>query len=414
MRQWIAAVEAELDRERALERLLGSATGRSPAPAPAPAPAPKRTTHRGPGRQAVAWDRARARAQDSAGQPLPGVTRELDAALGHALAGPLTALTDLPPFDTSAMGGGARVQTGASAVLRGEHGDVGADDGLLGDRSGNPGAGGPGRDVRMRGQECRAGEVLLPAGTAVTPAVVGLAAAAGHDRLLVHRRPRVELLILGDELPESGPPRGGRVRDALGPLLPPWLARHGAEVICRRPVADDPGRLRDALRGSTADVVVTTGSTAAGAVDPLHAVLAESGARLLVDSVAVRPGHPMLLAELPPPPDGRPRLLVGLPGHPLAAVAGAVTLAVPLLRRLGGHADRDPESYRTTTASALPGHPHDTRLLPVRRVTHGILPLPFDGPAMLRGLAVADGLAVVPPGGVPAGADVEVLDVPGP
>ncbi|MFE1905750.1 molybdopterin molybdotransferase MoeA [Streptomyces gardneri] len=447
MRQWIAAVEAELDRELALERLLGPDAVRSSAP--------KRTTRGGPARHTVAWAEARARAHDGAGRPLPVVTRELDAALGHALAGPLTALTDLPPSDTSARDGwavagpgpwrlrdgrvpaggqpeplghgtavalaaGARLPVGAGGVVRREHGEVVADDGMLFDRSGSPGVGGPGpgpgpgRDVRARGQECRAGETLLPAGTAVTPAVAGLAAAAGHDRLVVHRRPRVELLLLEDELPESGPPRDGRVRDALGPLLAPWLARHGADVIGRRRVADAVGALRDALRGSTADVLVTTGRTAAGPVDRLHAALAESGARLLVDSVAVRPGHPMLLAELPPSPDGRPRLLVGLPGDPPAAVAGAVTLAVPLLRRLGGHADPDPEAHRTTTASALPGHPHDTRLIPVRRGAHGIVPLPFDGPAMLRGLAVADGIAVVPPGGVPAGAHVEVLDVPGP
>ncbi|MFE7121783.1 molybdopterin molybdenumtransferase MoeA, partial [Streptomyces sp. NPDC057654] len=120
---------------------------------------------------------------------------------------------------------------------------------------------------------------------------------------------------------------------------------------------------------------------------------------------------PMLLAELPPAADGRPRRLVGLPGNPLAAVAGTATLAVPLLRRLGGHTDAEPK--RMTAAAALPGHPRDTRLLPVRRVGHEVLPLPFDGPAMLRGLALADGLAAVPPGGADAGAEVEILDVPG-
>ncbi|MFD0154090.1 molybdopterin molybdotransferase MoeA [Streptomyces sp. NPDC055721] len=477
MRQWIAAAEAELDRELALERLLGLTAAPAaapvpsaapaptpalsavpkpvpvptpvPAPAPSPVPVPTPVPAAAHAEHAVAWEQARARARDAAGQPLPVVTRDLDAALGHALAGPLTALTDLPPFDTSAMDGwavagpgpwrsedgrvlaggqpeplrdgtavaiatGARLPAGASAVLRREHGEIAAGDGMLRDCSEDPGDPGDGgrRDVRAQGQECRAGEVLLPAGAVVTPAVLGLAAAAGYDRLAVHRRPRVELLVLGDELLESGPPRDGRVRDALGPLLRPWLTRHGADVADRRLVADDAGRLRDALRDSTADVVVTTGSTAAGPVDHLHTVLAESGARLLVDSVAVRPGHPMLLAELPPSPEGRPRLLVGLPGNPLAAVAGTVTLAVPLLRRLGGHAD--PEPYRATAAAALPGHPHDTRLLPVRRVAHGVAPLPFDGPAMLRGLAVADGLAVVPPGGVPAGADVEVMEAPGP
>ncbi|WP_406064312.1 molybdopterin molybdotransferase MoeA [Streptomyces sp. NBC_01077] len=396
---------------------------------------------------AVAWDRARSVARDV--PPLPVAGRGLAEALGHALAVPLTALTALPPFDTSAMDGwavagpgpgpwrlrgggvlaggqpeplrhgtavpiatGARLPSGASAVLRREYGEVDARSGMLLDRSTGPGPLAPGHDIRLQGQESRAGEPLLPVGTTVTPAVLGLAAAAGYDRLTVHRRPSVELLVLGDELLESGLPRDGRVRDALGPLLRPWLCDRGADVTARRPVPDDFGPLYEAVRDSTADVVVTTGSTAAGPVDFLHDVLAELGARLLVDSVAVRPGHPMLLAELPPGADGRTRHLVGLPGNPLAAVAGTVTLAVPLLRRLGGHTDAEP--YRATCAAALPGHPRDTRLLPVRRTGREVAPLPFDGPAMLRGLAFADGLAVVPPGGVAAGGYAEVLAVPGP
>ncbi|GHG18232.1 molybdopterin molybdotransferase MoeA [Streptomyces zaomyceticus] len=393
---------------------------------------------------ATAWDRARTVARDV--PPLPVVTRDLGEALGHALAAPLAALTALPPFDTSAMDGwvvagpgpwrlrgggvlagarpeplrfgtavpvatGARLPSGATAVLRREYGEADARGGMLHDRSTGPGPLAPGRDVRPRGQECRAGELLLPAGTTVTPAVLGLAAAAGYDALAVHRRPVVELLVLGDELLESGVPGDGRVRDALGPLLPPWLDAGGADVTGRRLVTDALAPLYEAVRDSTADVVVTTGSTAAGPVDFLHDALRAADARLLVDSVAVRPGHPMLLAALPPGPDGRPRHVVGLPGNPLAAVAGALTLAVPLLRRLGGHAD--PEPLRAACAAALPGHPRDTRLVPVRRLGRDVAPLPFDGPAMLRGLALADGLAVVPPGGLPAGATAEVLDVPG-
>ncbi|MGW6143724.1 molybdopterin molybdotransferase MoeA [Streptomyces sp. NPDC055140] len=395
----------------------------------------------------MAWEQARQTARDCVGQPLPVVKRSLADALGHALAEPLTALTDLPPFDTSAMDGwavagpgpwlvggaavlagdrsaplsdygtavpiatGARLPTGATAVLRREHGEFDTEGGTLHDRSTGPGSVAPGRDIRPRGQECHAGEVLIPAGITVTPAVLGLAAAAGYDRLAVHRRPTVELLLLGDELLESGLPRHGQVRDALGPMLPPWLRSCGADVIGSRRVADDLGLLREAVHNSPADVVVTTGSTAAGPVDFLHATLEEAGARLLVDAVAVRPGHPMLLAELLPTPDGRTRRLVGLPGNPLAAVAGTVTLAAPLLRRLGGHADAEP--CRMRAAAPLPGHPRDTRLLPVHRTDHAVAPLPFDGPAMLRGLAFADGLAVVPPGGVPAGATAEVLEVPG-
>ncbi|MGW3044738.1 molybdopterin molybdotransferase MoeA [Kitasatospora sp. NPDC001159] len=410
---------------------------------------PKRAERGAPHRRgndvrAMTWERARATARHSAGRPLPAVTRVLPEALDHALAEPLTALTDLPPFDTSAMDGwavagpgpwrlrgggilagaapaapldhgtavsiatGAPLPPGATAVLRYEHGGLTApDDGVLHHLTPDPVA--PGRDVRPRGQECRHGDVLLPAGTTVTPAVLGLAAAAGYDRLTVHRRPRVELLILGDELLACGLPAAGQVRDALGPLLPPVLRHAGADVIGIHRVEDDAGLLADALHSSRADVVVTTGSTAAGPVDFLHDALSAVGARLLVDSVAVRPGHPMLLAELPATAAGLPHRLVGLPGNPLAAVAGTVTLAMPLLRQLAGQAD---PPRRVTAAADLPGHPRDTRLQPVTLTAGTATPLPFDGPAMLRGLALAHGLAVVPAGGAAAGTTIEVLEMP--
>ncbi|MFG2881209.1 molybdopterin molybdotransferase MoeA [Streptomyces sp. NPDC048297] len=392
------------------------------------------------------WEQARSAARAAAAHPLPAVPRTLADALGHALAGPLAALTDLPPFPTSAMDGwavsgpgpwllgergvlagetpgpltagtavpiatGAPLPPGATAVLRREHGQADPLRDLLYDRSPGPEPTPEGRDVRPRGQECRSGEPLLPARTTVTPAVLGLAAATGYDRLTVHRRPSVELLVLGDELLASGVPRGGCVRDALGPLLPPWLDDCGAELTGHHRIPDDLDPLREALRRSPADVVITTGSTAAGPVDFLHDALTMLGARLLVDSVAVRPGHPMLLAELPATADGRARHLVGLPGNPLAAAAGMVTLAVPLLRALGGHTVPGPRLVTTTTA--LPGHPRDTRLLPVHTAGDAATPLPFGGPAMLRGLALADALAVVPPGGTAPGATVETVRLPG-
>ncbi|WP_280719675.1 molybdopterin molybdotransferase MoeA [Kitasatospora sp. MAP5-34] len=391
------------------------------------------------------WPQARRAARLAGRRPLPALDVALADALGHTLAAPLAALTDLPAFDTSAMDGwavsgpgpwrtagrvlagqpaapiadgeaveiatGAQLPPGATGVLRREHGRLapGGTAPVTGTAPGLLHALGssvpPGQDVRPRGQECRRGEPLLPAGTPVTPAVLGLAAACGHDSLTVHRRPTVELLVLGDELVESGLPLAGLVRDALGPLLPPWLRASGAELLGRRQVRDDLGLLRDAVRHSPADVVITTGGTAAGPVDFLHAALAEAGGRLLVDGVCVRPGHPMLLAELP-----GGRHLVGLPGNPLAAVAGTVTLALPLLHGLSGRPT--PVALPETAAAVLPGHPTDTRLLPVVRTERGVAPLAFDGPAMLRGLALAEALAVVPPGGLPSGARVELLATP--
>ncbi|MFC8585139.1 molybdopterin molybdotransferase MoeA [Streptomyces sp. NPDC057217] len=283
-----------------------------------------------------------------------------------------------------------------------------------------------GQDIRPRGQECRSGDELLPAGTAVTPAVLGLAAAAGYDELLVLPRPRVEILVLGDELLTSGLPHEGLIRDALGPMLGPWLVALGADVLATRRIGDDAEALYAAVTGSAADLVVTTGGTAAGPVDHVHRVLDKAGATLLVDGVKVRPGHPMLLARLGTDP-ARPlhvRHLVGLPGNPLAAVSGLLTLAAPLLAALtepgapaedgAGSGPRTPVPYRVPVRDEVHGHPHDTRLVPVVRRGGSVVPLRYNGPAMLRGIAAADGLAVVPPGGARPGQELDVLDLPWP
>ncbi|MFD4985717.1 molybdopterin-binding protein [Streptomyces sp. NPDC058372] len=398
-------------------------------------------------------------------------------ALGLVLARPLAALTDLPPFDTSAMDGwavagpgpwqvrpdgvlagqsgeamadgeavpiatGARVPREVTAVIRTEHGHLDAH-GRLHPRHEVI----QGQDIRPRAQECRTGDTLLPAGSAVTPAVLGLAAAAGYDALAVHARPTVDLFVLGDELLTSGLPEDGLIRDALGPMLPHWLRVLGAEVRTVERLGDRPDALARALAASEADLVVTTGGTASGPVDFVHPTLDRLGAELLVDGVAVRPGHPMLLARTAPG-----QHLVGLPGNPLAAVCGLLTLAVPLLRGLAGAPLRQrpaagrtpgggvlPDVYETrrvqlstdplaataspgtaTTVSAptaildtpAQGHPSDTRLIPVRVEAGQARALSFGGPAMLRGVATADALAVVGPGGAEAGDLVELLALP--
>ncbi|MEW5628285.1 molybdopterin molybdotransferase MoeA [Streptomyces hydrogenans] len=429
-----------------------------PATPPAPAPA----SERGHGHhRATPWPEARAlaaRAGAGAAADRPPVRVPLGQALGRTLAEPLRALTDLPSFDSSAMDGwavagpgpwtvreesvlaghsgaaalasgeavriatGARVPAGATAVVRTEHSRTG------------PVAGPvllhplrevvPGQDIRPRGQECRTGDELLPAGSLVGPAVLGLAAAAGYDEIAVPARPRVEVLVLGDELLTAGLPREGLIRDALGPMLGPWLTALGAEVLATRRIGDDAEALYEAVTTSAAELVVTTGGTAAGPVDHVHRVLDKAGATLLVDGVKVRPGHPMLLARL-----DAGRHLVGLPGNPLAAVSGLLTLAAPLLAALttrpsaptppGGTAPPSPptapgEPLAAPLRDGVQGHPHDTRLVPVVHRDGLVMPLHYNGPAMLRGIAAADAMAVVPPGGAEPGRRVELLALPWP
>ncbi|WP_406147574.1 molybdopterin molybdotransferase MoeA [Streptomyces sp. NBC_01012] len=388
---------------------------------------------------ATAWAGARALAERlGRAAPLAVHRLPLDRALGHVLAEAVVALTDLPSFDTSAMDGwavagpgpwtvrggegllagrasaeplpdghalriatGARLPADATAVIRSEHAHCDEAKGLLHATRDVV----QGQDIRPRGQECRSGDELLPVATVVTPPVLGLAAAAGYDALVAMPRPRVDVFVLGDELLTAGLPRDGLIRDALGPMLAPWLRSLGAEVAEPRRLGDDADALRQAIVSSDADLILTTGGTAAGPVDHVHRVLAEIGAELLIDGVAVRPGHPMLLAQLAEGP-----CLVGLPGNPLAAVSGLLTLADPLLRGIAGRHAQD--RYTAPVREEVHGHPQDTRLIPVVHRDESVVPLHYNGPAMLRGIAAADGLAVVPPGGVRSGTEVEILDLP--
>ncbi|MFF3612509.1 molybdopterin molybdotransferase MoeA [Streptomyces sp. NPDC002580] len=424
----------------------GAGTAAVPAPETQEGGRGKHAHHR-----ATPWPEARAVAERAAlsvprRTPVPV---PLDAALGLVLAAPLTALTDLPSFDTSAMDGwavagpgpwevrkdgvlaghaaperladgeavriatGARVPREATAVLRSEHGRL-DDKGRLhasdARSSGSARSRGSlvvahGQDIRPRGQECRSGDQLLPLGALVTPVVLGLAAAAGYDTLAVVPRPRAEVLVLGDELLTEGLPQDGLIRDALGPMLPPWLRALGVEVVAVRRLGDDARTLHKAITGSRADLIVTTGGTAGGPVDHVHPTLSRIGAELLVDGVKVRPGHPMLLART-----REDQHLVGLPGNPLAAVSGLLTLAEPLLRTLAGRPA--PEPYTLPLREAVQGHPYDTRLIPVSLRGDRAVPLHYNGPAMLRGIAASDALAVVPPGGSRAGQELELIDLP--
>lgn len=401
------------------------------------------------------WHTAR-RVAATAREALPVVAARLDEAVGSILAEPLTALSDLPSFPSAAMDGfavagngpwligdsahlaghgepepltpghavaiatGAVLPSGATAVLRSESAIV--EGALHGSRlftrdplTNLPDESSPappdGTDIRARGEECAVGDRLVDAGGVVTPGVIGLAAAAGYDSLQVIPPPVVGVFVMGDELLERGLPRPGRVRDALGPLLPPWLAGLGARANPPIRVPDTLEALLAEIDDAQVDVIITTGSTASGPVDHLHAALDSLHARWLVDGVAVRPGHPMLMAELR---DGR--ILVGLPGNPLAAVSGLVTLAAPLIASMRGLAEPLAAGIEAILLDDITAHPHDTRLVPVAiepgDVTNLARPHLFAGPAMLRGLAQSDGFAVITPGSGQRGTSVQVLPNP--
>lgn len=363
----------------------------------------------------ASWHEARLRAH-AAGQPVRAVLVPLAEACGSTLAQPLSALTALPPFERSAMDGFAvrgagpwmvvaRVRAGdpparrlaageACEVATGAPVPAGAEAVVpyeCAARRGRrlAGTAEPGRHIRRVGEECRPGEVLAEAGTTVTPQLLGLAAAAGHDALPV-RRPRVHALITGDEVCGAGLPAIGRVRDAIGPMLPGLIAWAGGAPPTVTHLNDSGRALADALTGTDAELVMVSGSCSAGPADHLRTCVERLGGNLVVDGVRCRPGHPQLLARLP-----GDRLVVGLPGNPLAALVAFLTLAVPALAGMRGAAPADP---MRVADDGLPRLPAITKLLPVRRGANGSLGVvSHHSSAMLRGVVMAEAIVVVPP-----------------
>ena len=385
----------------------------------------------------LGWEQARRLAYE-AGRAAAGPAEviSLPGADGRTLAEPLRALTDLPAFPTSSIDGwavrgpqpwrpvgrvlaggvaapldqdgtcveiatGAMVPAGAAALLRVEE-STRDTAGLV---SGVPRAL---PEWRLPGEEAGKDEELLPAGTAVDPAVIGVAATCGYEALNVLPVPRAVVLVFGDELLTAGTPGAGRVRDSLGPQVPGWLRRYGATVgPSAAPVRDTLDAHLDAVRDALtiADLVCTTGGTMHGPVDHLHPALAELGAEYVVNTVAVRPGFPMLLARVPGP-DGRPLFLAGLPGNPQSAVIALITLVGPLLAGLCGRPL--PPLPRVEVTAAVPGRGDFTHLA-LARLDHdgrSATPVGHVGSAMLRGLAQAHGFVVVRPGTQAAAGDL--------
>ncbi|MEV6396191.1 molybdopterin molybdotransferase MoeA [Streptomyces sp. NPDC051907] len=383
------------------------------ATAPAP-PAPCRD---------LPWESARERAH-AVPSPLPARHVPLARAAGLTLADVLRTPQPMPGFETAAMDGYAvgpgagpwRVRgvvraggawTGgpltvgeAAEISTGAHVPAGAHAVLPLEHTARAGAlvHGPapadGKHIRRAGEDAPAGAPLAPAGARIGPALLGLAAACGRDTLPVRLRPRVRILVTGDELTHSGRPSPGQVRDALGPLLPPLVQALGGETTDVHHIADRPtGSLAAAVHTlpyDGADVTVVTGSTSVGATDQLRMLLADADARWVVDAVACRPGHPQLLAQLP---DGH--WVVGLPGNPYAALVAVHTLLAPLLAGLTGRPlSALPRIPLTGDIHTAPGR---TRLIPVAWDGAAARPVGGHRPAFLHGAALADALAAVAP-----------------
>ncbi len=381
------------------------------------------------------WHAARTESFRAA-QPQAAVPIPLGAAVGRIAASDIVALCDVPHYASSAMDGwavageppwqivtdtaltsgrarvivtGGLVPSGTDGVLRSEHGVIRTDTGgeVL-ERGADARRDEPrtNEHVRPAGEEVTISDIIIRAGTTLNPAHIAVAAVCGYDELSVLPRPRVSLVLTGGEVVESGIPEPGHVRDSFGPQLPSFVALLGGEVIASTRLPDRLELLIAAIDAHPdAQLIITTGGTGSSEVDHLHTALAELGAAIEIEGVTMRPGGPSLLAKLP---DGR--FIVGLPGNPLAAMMGMLTLAQPLIAGLAGLPE--PALGSVATGRELTGRPGLSRLLPYRMEDGLATKSQWFGSGMLRGLAEADGVLVSPPSGAARGDTVEAIPLP--
>ena len=306
-------------------------------------------------------------------RPLPAERRPLRAALDAVLAEDVASPIDLPPWDNSAMDGyavrsadlrdtvtdldvietvpagqfptkviaagqairiftGAPLPQGADTVIRQEDTAQGSN-GTVTIRT----APDVGKNIRRRGEDIRKGAVVLPAGTALGPAQLGVLASIAWDAPLVHRPARVAFMGSGDEIVDLDQKQailaGTKIASSNSYTLDALIRRSGAEPVNLGVARDSKESLREHLRGAAgADLLVTTAGVSVGEHDLVRAVMQELGGELKLWRIAMRPGAPVgfgLLRGIP---------WIGLPGNPVSTMVTFELFVRPAIRRLQGHA----------------------------------------------------------------------------
>jgi len=378
--------------------------------------------------------------------PTPGEIVALANAWGRVTAQPVAARLTQPPADVSAMDGyalraadgglGARLSVigaapaghpfegtvGPGQAVRLFTGSVvpsGADGILLQEDATRDGetvtvneAVVAGRHIRRAGQDFAAGDVVVAAARRLTARNIGLAAAANHSWLTVHRRPRVAVLATGDEIAMPGEPipPGGIVSSNSHALAALVRAAGGDPVVL--PVAKDTREAIAAVADSVAgmDMLVTTGGASVGDHDLVIEGLKTRG--LIVDfwQIAMRPGKPLLFGRMGAVP------VLGLPGNPVSAMVCAILFLLPALARLSGLPAAPPPTTGAILGAPVKGNDHraDHLRATVTFDAAGRVvatPFPVQDSAMLARLARADALILRAPHApaLPAGAEATII-----
>lgn len=233
------------------------------------------------------------------------------------------------PGETVRIYTGSLVPDGADAILIQEnaHEDQGAVTVTVPPDSG--------QYIRRRGQDFAQGQVVIPAGRALTARDIGLAAAANHAWVPVHRRPVVVILSTGDEIALPGEPIApGGIANSNTPMLAALVRACGGIPVMLPSARDTTSDITRLAQGiETADLLLTAGGASVGRYDLVQQGLEQIGLSVDFWKIAMRPGKPLMHGRI-----GRVPVL-GLPGNPVAALVCGLVFALPAIRTLAGHAE---------------------------------------------------------------------------
>ena len=383
----------------------------------------------------IDWKEARTMMLDRT-RPAGTVSVPLKEALGLVLAEGVTALHDVPPFDNSAMDGyavRAAETTGASPdrpitlktidflpagkapetdlspgtaikIMTGAPVPQGADGVVMVEvtrRKGDSVEIHAGvtevENIRRAGEDVPKGDPVAAAGDRLAPPLIGLVAAVGHPVVTVHRRPRVGILITGDELVEPGedlPP--GKIRNSNAYSLYTQILQAGGEPVEFGVIPDDPDRLRDAFADAfdRCDIVLSSGGVSMGDLDFVEGSAGDAGAEILFTRIAQKPGKPLVGGTV------GDVLFFGLPGNPVSVMVCFEVYVRPIIRKMLGFR----ELFRPTLTGTFPeGYRKKPERMEWVRVTLEkkkgrtlLRPSAPQGSGILRSMARGQGLAEIP------------------
>jgi molybdopterin molybdotransferase len=310
-------------------------------------------------------------------------------------------LGDVTPGEAVAIATGAPMPRGADAVAKVESCRI--SDAMILVIESTP----PRRHVGLAGEDIAVGETLFEPGRLLRPQDLGVLSALGAARVAVVRRPRVAILITGNEiLPAAAAPDGCKIADMNGPMLAALIVRDGGTPELVGPICDDRPALRAAIASACRDfdAVLVTGGSSTGPEDHAPTLVAELG-ELSIHGVALRPASPSGLGFI----GGVPVLLA--PGNPLSCLCAYDLFGGRIVRRRGG---RPPDwPYRAIAAplaEKLVSTLGRVDYARVRIVNGRVIPLSTSGASILSSATRADGFVLVPAAkeGFPMGAIVTV------